>query len=498
MSAFPEYKQYDGLGLAELVRSGQVSAVEVVEEAIRRIETYNPKINAVIHKMYDRARKAAQGSLPDGPFKGVPFLYKDLHTMLEGVPTSCGGSLLKDVPQTHDSETAIRYKASGINSLGKTNTPELGIFPYTEPKTFGPTNNPWDLARSPGGSSGGSAAAVAARLVPLAGAADGGGSIRIPASCCGVFGLKPTRGRTPMGPDVGEFWRGFAIEHVISISVRDSAAMLDCISGPDVGTPYWAPPQQRPYLKEVETEPSKLRIAFTDFPFLGHEVHPDCKKGLKATVQLLEGLGHQLVEAKPDFDGEAYALAFLTMVAAETRAEIEWAASLVGRKASPSDFETMTYITGLIGKSVTAADYATALNYMQSVSRQIGRFFEKVDILLTPTVAQPPVLTGSLMPAGFDFLMARLCSRLEAVWLLKLMGVVKSTAAKTFDFMPYTPLANVTGQPSMSVPVYWNEAGLPVGMMFTGRFGDETTLFRLAGQLERAQPWFQRIPPGYE
>ncbi len=497
MTFFPEFHKYDGLGLAELVRTKQILPAELVEEAISRIEAHNPKINAVIYKMYDQARVAAKGNLPDSPFKGVPFLQKDMHATVEGVPTSCGTRLLKDIPQSHDSEIVRRYRAAGIIILGKTNVPEFSLLPYTEPEVFGPTNNPWDLTRTAGGSSGGSAAAVAARLVPLAGGADGGGSIRIPASCCGVFGLKPTRGRTPTGPDVGDIWRGFAQEHVLTRSVRDSAAMLDAIAGPETDAPYWAPPQQRPYFQEVTREPGRLRIAFTSHPFLGHEVHEDCRKGLEATVHLLEQLGHEVVEAAPQIDREAFAIAFLTMVAAETREGIDWAAGRAGRKTSFADFEAGTSALALLGQAMSAGDYAKALNYLMASGRGVNRFFEGYDVLLTPTLAQPPVLTGSLQPSGAERFLIRLVGRLNAAWLLSALGTIKPVANKTFSFMPYTPVFNVTGQPAMSVPLCWNEAGLPIGMHFVGRFGDEATLFRLAGQLERAQPWIDRVPAGF-
>ena len=497
MDTFPEFHKYDGLGLGELVRTKQVSPSELVEESIRRIEMHNPKLNAVIYKMYEQARKAAQGEVPDGPFKGVPFLQKDMHATVEGVPTSSGTRMLKDIPQPHDSEIVRRYRAAGVIMLGKTNVPEFSLLPYTEPEAFGPTNNPWDLTRTVGGSSGGSAAAVAARLVPLAGGADGGGSIRIPASCCGVFGLKPTRGRTPTGPDVGDIWRGFAQEHVLTRSVRDSAAMLDAIAGPDVGAPYWAAGPKQPYLQEVTTEPGRLRIAFTAQPFLGHEVHPDCRKGLEATVHMLEQLGHEVVEAAPQIDREAFAIAFLTMIAAETRDEIDWAAKMAGRKTRYSDFETGTSALALLGQAFSAGKYANALNYLLAAGRAIGRFFEDYDVLLTPTLAQPPFPTGALQPSSSERLMIRLIGGLNAAWLLDALGVIKPLASKTFDFMPCTAVFNVTGQPAMSVPLYWNEAGLPIGMQFVGRFGDETTLFRLAGQLERAQPWADRAPTAY-
>jgi len=494
MNIFPEFHKYDGLGLSELVRTKQISPAELVEEAISRIEAQNPKINAVIYKTYDQAHKVAQGSLPDAPFKGVPFLLKDMHATVEGVPTSCGTRMLKDVLQPHDSEIVRRYRAAGLIILGKTNVPEFSLLPYTEPEVFGPTHNPWDLTRTVGGSSGGSAAAVAAGLVPLAGGADGGGSIRIPASCCGVFGLKPTRGRTPTGPDVGDIWRGFAQEHVITRSVRDSAAMLDFIAGPDSGAPYCAPQQEGPYLDEVSKEPGRLRIAFTSHPFLGHNVHEDCLKGLETTVDLLKKLGHELVESSPKIDQEAFAIAFVTMIAAETRDEIDWAAGLAGKKTSYSDFETGTSALAMLGQAFSAGQYAHALNYLMASAREVSRFFEDYDVLLTPTLSQPPVPIGSLQPSGAERFMVGLIGRLKAAWLLNAIGIIKPLANKTFDFMPYTPIFNVTGQPAMSVPLCWNAAGLPIGMHFVGRFGDEATLFRLAGQLERTQPWFDHNP----
>ena len=497
MNPFPELHKYDGLGLAELVRTKQISPAELVEYTIARIEAYNPKINGVIHKMYDKARKVAESKLPEGSFMGVPFLLKDATDTVEGEPTSSGTRILRNIPRLRDNEIVQRYRAAGLVFLGKTNVPEFCILPYTEPKAFGPTCNPWDLTRTAGGSSGGSAAAVAACLVPLAGGNDGGGSIRVPASCCGVFGLKPTRGRTPSGPEVGDLWRGFAQEHVLTRSVRDSAAMLDAIAGPDVGAPYWAPPIERPYLQEVTAEPGRLRIAFTSHPFLGKDVHEDCKKGLKATVRLLEQLGHELIEAAPKVDKEAFSLAFLTIIAAETRAEIDSISNLVGREVSLADFETGTRAMALLGNALTAGEYAKALNYLYASARAIGRFFEDYDVLLTPTLSQPPVPIGSLQPSRVEHFLIGLQSRLNAAWLMKAFHMINALADKTLGFMPYTPVSNVTGQPAMSVPLYWNESNLPIGMHFVGRFGDEATLFRLAGQLERAQPWFDHTPPGF-
>ena len=331
MSVFPEYHRYDGLGLAELVRTKQITSGELVQEAIIRIERHNPRLNAVIYTMFDQALTAAQGPLPDGPSGGsISIKGPDLHL--------CRRShRLRQPPVQkpagdHDSELVTRLKAAGLIILGKTNTPEFGLVPFTEPEAFGVTRNPWDLYRSPGGSSGGSAAAVASRMMPMASGGDGGGSIRIPASCCGLFGLKPTRGRNPTGPDFGEFWRGFVVEHALTRSVRDSAALLDATAGSDVGAPYPALPPVRPFLEEVTIEPGKLRIAFTATPFLGHRVHDDCLEGLQMTVELLKRLGHEVVEEAPPIDGEAFGVDFLTILAAECRADLEWVA---GRGRTP-------------------------------------------------------------------------------------------------------------------------------------------------------------------
>ena len=497
MSGFAEYREYDGLGLAELVRAGDVSAADLAEEAIARIEARNPRVNAVIRPLFAEARAAAAAPLPAGPFAGVPLLLKDLICTVQGVPTSCGTRILREVPQSADSEMVRRYRAAGFVFAGKTNLPEFGLLPYTEPEAFGPTNNPWDLGRTAGGSSGGSAAAVAAGMVPIASGGDGGGSLRIPASCCGLFGLKPSRARTPTGPAFGELWRGFVQEHALTRSVRDSAAVLDAVAGPDVGAPYWAPPAARPFLGEVTTEPGRLRVAFTAQPLMGHDVHPDCRAGLEATARLLEELGHEVVEAAPPVERESFSLAFVLVLAGETRDAVAAAASAAGRKLSYADFETGTSAMALLGQAYSAGDFAAALNTLQLASRRIAGFFEEYDVLLTPTLAQPPVSTGSLQPTESERRQVALVGRLNAAWLLKLMGVVRPLADKTFDFMPYTAVFNVTGQPAMSVPLHWNAEGLPIGMQFAARFGDEATLFRLAGQLERARPWFDRVPPAF-
>jgi amidase len=494
-TGFSDYDKYDGLGLAGLVRQKQVKPVELVEEAISRIERLNPQLNAVVHKMYEQARRTAGGDLPDGPFKGVPFLLKDLVVFYAGAPLSNGCRFFKDFVPDHDCELVKRHRAAGFIFLGKTNTPEFGVAFVTEPELWGPANNPWDLTRTTGGSSGGSAAVVAARMVPLAHASDGGGSIRVPSSCCGVFGLKPTRARTPAGPDFGDLWRGFAIDHAISRSVRDSAAILDATAGPDIGAPYYAAPPNRSFLGEVGKDPGKLRIAFTAEPLVGNIVDEDCVKGLEATVKLCQELGHEVEEAVPPIDRQVIANAFMTIVCSETRAFIKEAEEYINRKASSKDFEPLTWIIALVGDTFKAPDLSRAINSVQFASRKVGEFFEKYDILLTPTLAMPPLKTGESQVEGIQAVMMKLFARLNAGGLTKRLIGMDFMAEQAFKFAAYTPLFNATGQPAMSVPLYWNDEGLPIGMQFAGRYGDEATLFRLAGQLEKARPWADRIPP---
>jgi amidase len=496
MGTISEFERYDGLGLAELVRKGDVTALELVEASIARIEALNPRLNSVIFKIYDAARLAASQPLA-GPFAGVPFLLKDLTAELAGVPMGQGNRALAKIPCTEDSELVRRYKNAGLVILGKTNTPEFGLAPVTEPEAFGPTRNPWDLTRTPGGSSGGSAAAVAARLVPMASANDGGGSIRIPASCCGLFGLKPSRGRTPQGPERGEVWRGFAIGHAVTRSVRDSAALLDATAGADIGAPYDIVAPARSYLSEAGTAPGKLRIAFTTEPFLAQTIHDDCLAALKATVALLKDLGHEVVEATPPFDREPWLMAFMTIIAGETFCDIAQASKQAGRNLGFADFEAATYVIGLLGQTWSAGEYASAMNYLQNWSRRVGDFFANYDALLTPTLAAPPMPIGALQPTPAEQTILKIVGPLKAGWFMKVTGLAKLLATKSLEFIPYTPLFNVTGQPAMSVPLHWNAAGLPIGIQIAGRMGDEATLFRLAAQLEQAKPWVDKAPPGF-
>ena len=494
---FAEYEQYDALGLAELVRRGDVSPRELVATAIERIEAVNPRLNAVIHRLYDDAMKAVDAPIPDGPFAGVPFLLKDLLSMYAGAPIRSGSRILERFIAPYDSEIVRRYRKSGVIIVGKTNTPEFGLTPFTEPELFGPTRNPWDTTRTSGGSSGGAAVAVASGMVPMAGGGDGGGSIRIPASCCGIFGLKPTRGRTPTGPVEGELWEGAAIEHVLTRSVRDSAAMLDAISAPEAGSPYVTAPPARPFLEEVSTEPGRLRIAFTERPLLGDHMADDCKAALRDTVKLLESLGHTIVEASPPLDRDEFLRSFLLMVCGQAEADLRDAQAATGRKASPSNVEIATWGIALLGRSYSAGDISHARRVLERTARSVGRWFDgyEIDALLTPTLTTPPFVIGALQPPKHELVALAALGRLRAGVVLRAAGALEKAAKRVFDWIACPPLFNVTGQPAMSVPLAWNAAGLPIGMHFAGRWGDEATLLRLAGQLERAQPWFGRRPP---
>ncbi len=495
MAGFAEYTAYDGLGLAELIHNKQISAREAVVAALARIAALNPKLNAVVTSLTEAALAAAEKPLGTGPFAGVPFLLKDLNTPLAGVPMSNGSRYFQGFRPGQDSELVTRYKAAGTIILGKTNTPEFGLVPFTEPVANGPTRNPWNVEHTPGGSSGGAGAAVASRMVPLAHGNDGGGSLRIPASCCGVFSLKPTRARNPLGPEMGEHWHGATVDHVISRSVRDSAAMLDATQGIDVGAPYAAIPPSRPYLAEVGTPPGRLRIAFSTVPPIPAPVHPDCIAAAEDAARLCQSLGHHVEEARPEIDPEILVPAFLLVVAAETEAELMASVKRVGRPPKADDFEVPTRLLGLIGRQYSAPRLATAVRDLHRIARDVGRFFQTYDVMLTPTLGTPPVAIGALQPKGFEAAMQKLIVSFNAGFLIRALGGIDKLSQRVFDFVPFTPLFNITGQPAMSVPLYWNAVNLPIGVQFAGRFGDEATLFRLAAELETARPWADRQPP---
>jgi len=463
-----EFTWLDATAQAELVRKKEVTPLELVEAAITRIEHLNAKLNAVVTPMYDLAREAAQAELPDGPFRGVPFLLKDLMAAYAGVTMTLGSRLLQNFVPPQDSELVVRLKKAGLIILGKTNTPEFGAVPTTEPELFGPCRNPWDTQRTTGGSSGGSAAAVAAGMVPMAHANDGGGSIRIPASCCGLFGLMPTRARNPLGPNFGDCISGLLMEHAVTRSVRDSAALLDATCGPDIGDPYWAPSPIRPFLQEVGADPGQLRIAFTTKAATGVEIHSDCIDAVQETVSLCSELGHKVEEVAPELDGEMITKAFTALWSSGC------ASTLKFLNASKDQVEPLSWALFEMGSSYSAPDYLLALQTVQWVARQFAGFFRDYDVLLTPTLAEPPVALGTFDSPEDD----------------PLRGFHRAE-----EFVPFTPICNMTGQPAMSVPLFWNSAGLPVGSHFIARFGDEATLFRLAAQLEEARPWAQRRPP---
>jgi len=468
-----DYESYDALGLAELIRNGEAKPSEVLEAAIARLEERNPKLNAVVIPMIDEARAAAAGDLPEGPFRGVPFLLKDLHLLASGARTSFGCRLFEDFVADHDSEIVTRYQKAGLVIFGKSASPEFGFTTTTESKLFGQTRNPWNTDHTAGGSSGGAAAAVAGGILPLANASDGGGSIRIPASCCGLFGMKPTRARTPAGPDAGEGWSGMSSVHAVSRSVRDSAALVDASAGPDLGAPYWAPPPERPYLEEVGRPAGRLRIAFQSQTFNGAETHPDCAAAVAEAARLCAELGHQVEESPLRVDADALGQATGTIIAANLRFVVEDRAAILGREFTEEDLEPVTYLTVNRAAETGSTEYARSIRVIHGIGREVARFMERYDVLLTPTMATPPLPLGVLSLSNPDF------------------GEVLGQLLMTIGF---TQLFNAAGNPAMSVPLAWNDAGLPIGVQFAGRFGDEATLFRLAGQLEQARPWFDRRP----
>lgn len=467
-----DFEKHDAMSLAELVANKDVAPLELTEAAIARIEKHNPALNAVVAKFYDEARKAAAGPL-SGPLAGVPFLLKDINASIKGVPTSGGSRPFSKVPAANDSESVLRYRKAGLLFLGKTNTPEFGLNLSTEPELFGPTRNPWSLDHSPGGSSGGSSAAVASGMVPAAHASDGGGSIRIPASCCGLFGLKPTRGRISAGPDAGEGWGSLSTQHAITRSVRDSALLLDISAGPASGDPYFATPPKESFLSATQRDPGKLKIAVSFKAPGGVPVDPECIAAIRATAKLCESLGHTVDEAYPDYAIEDMRTAAGIAICASIAARLDGLATQRGHDITEDEVEPLTWLCYQGGKQATAAQYAAAMQTIHRTGRQVAPFFDKYDVTLTTTLAKPPIKLGvadtrDKDPTGF-------------------VEVVQT-------YSPYTQMFNVTGQPAMSVPLHWTASGLPVGLHFAARYGNEALLFSLAAQLERAQPWAERRP----
>jgi amidase len=467
-----DYIEYDAIGLAQLISSGQVSAHEVQQTARQAIEAVNPALNALVGELFDEPLPYAA----NGPFAGVPFLIKDLVLHAQGVPTRLGSRLTgQGVALPYDTDLMARFKQAGLATLGRTSTPEFGFNASTEALANGPTHNPWDTTRSSGGSSGGSAALVAARTVPMAHASDGGGSIRIPAAWCGLVGLKPTRGRTAMGPDYDELLSGLAIEFALTRTVRDAAALLDVVHGPGVGDKYIIAPPARPYAEEVRTLPSRLRIALTMRAWSGAPVDQEYVQAVKAVGQQLSSLGHEVEEASPNIDWETFLDSQLPIWTAFLADSAHVLAQALGVELGPDVLEATVLTSVEYGRRLTALDLYGAFRLCNIISRSVAAFFQNYDVLLTPTVAT------SAPPLGY--LNANDPTLDPRGWL-----------DKVFTLAPFTPLFNVTGQPAMSLPLAQSSDGLPLGVQCVARYGDEATLFRLAAQLEQALPWASRRP----
>jgi len=469
---FLDYSEYDAVGLAQLIASRQVSAAEVQQVARQAIEAVNPQLNALVGPLFDKPLPYAT----DGPFAGVAFLIKDLALHAQGVPTSLGSRLTGEgIVFPHDTDLMARFKQAGLATLGRTASPEFGFNASTEPIANGPTRNPWAPSRSSGGSSGGSAALVAARALPVAHATDGGGSIRIPAAWCGLVGLKPTRGRTPVGPDYDERLSGLAIEFALSRTVRDAATLLDAVQGAGIGDKYVIAPPSRPYRQEIGTPPGRLRIALTTRAWSGVPVDPEYVQATQAVGRELASLGHEVEEASPHVDWESFVDSQVSIWTASLAANAVGLADMLGVQLSSDVLEATVLASVEYGRRLTALDLYAALAVCNAASRQVAAFFRDYDVLLTPTVATPPPMLG--------YLNANDATLSPREWLVKV-----------FTLIPFTPLFNLTGQPAISLPLAQSKEGLPIGLQFVARYGDEATLFRLAAQLEQTMPWASRRP----
>jgi amidase len=474
MASFVEYERFDALGLAELVRTRAVSAGELLEAAIERIEARNPALNAVVHAFFERARTEAAAPR-SGPFGGVPFLVKDLGVQIAGQRVTNGSRFWQDQVTTKDSTLIRRYRDAGLVLAGVTSTAEYGLSCETAPVLYGPTINPWDPTRTAGGSSGGAAVAVAAGMVPAAHATDGGGSIRIPSSCNGVFGLKPTRGRNPVGPDVGEGWNGLSAQHVITRSVRDSAAFLDATHGPETGDPYAAPHVEGSFLRALEAPAPRLRIAFQAVTHFGKPLHPTTAAAVRDAATLLASLGHDVDEARPVFDAEALKQDMFTIVGCNAAHALHLRAQALGRAPTPDDVERITWLWVERCRGRSGHDMARAIGTIHATARALGRFFERHDVLLTPTCASPPLALREVDMRSDD-----------------LDGYYDRLYANN----TFTTVYNCTGVPAASVPLC-RAGGLPIGVQIAAPLGHETRLLRLAAQLEQARPWAHLRPPRY-
>ncbi len=472
MSGFSEYEDYDGIGLADLIRRKEVTPDEVLDAAIDRVEARNPAVNAVVMELYDHGRQAINAGLPDGPFTGVPFLLKDLGSALAGAKTTLGSKFFANLPaQTADSVHTTRLKQAGLVIYGKTNTCEFGLSLTCEPQLYGPSRNPWDPARTPAGSSGGAAAAVASRMLPMADASDGFGSIRAPAAACGLIGLRPTRARNTMAPALGEGMGGLSIEHAVTLSVRDCAALLDTTAGPGPGDPYVAPPPARPFLDEAGADPGTLRIAVTRIAPNGAPVAADYLRVLQETAGLCTELGHAVQDADPDIDRDLVIPTFRTLSAVNVLNALQGHPD--SRDPLPDEVETVVYQSMERAKAIDAASFMHASQAAHRLGRQMAAFHADYDVLLTPAL-------GTLPP--------------ELGWIDMMMADLDEYWDRVFRFSPFTVWFNLTGQPAMMIPLGQTDSGFPLAVQAVARYGDEATLFRLAAQLEAARPWIERKP----
>jgi amidase len=466
----------DATAQAGLVAAGEVTPLELLDAAVERIERGDADLNAVVLRWFDRAREiAASAELPEGPFRGVPFLLKNLYAGMAGTPLTNGNKALAAALPVSAADTTLvsRYRAAGLVIAGRTNSPELGSLPVTEPEAYGPTRNPWKLDRTPGGSSGGSAAAVAAGMVPIAHASDGGGSIRIPASCCGLVGLKVSQGRITMGPLRAE--TGLGVEHCVSRTVRDSARLLDATLGPGVGDAMAAPPPVRPYADEVGADPGALRIGLLDHHPRDEWIHDDCVEAVRAAATLLEGLGHRVEPAAPAVLADpSFTPRFMALWATSMAVGIQAFGTLLGRTLTVDDVEVVNWAQAEYAHRYSAVDLAAAQAACVDFRRAVQQWWaDGWDLLLTPTLGEPPVHIGEHDPRPDD----------------PMAGMKRA-----MRFVPFTPPWNMSGQPAISLPLHWNADGLPIGVQLVAAYGREDLLFRVAAQLEAAHPWAERHP----
>ena len=472
-----DYEGFDATGLAALVAKGDVTPTELLDAALARVDSLNPALNAVVLMQEDVARTAISAGLPDGPFRGVPFLLKDLGAEAVDFPSHNGSRLLANTRYADDSAIYERMRGTGVVTFGRTTSPEGGIGPATQSAVYGgPTRNPWDLGRTPGGSSGGAGAAVAAGIVPMAHGSDGGGSVRIPASNCGLFGFKATRARFPDGPYAGEGWAGMAIDGFLTRSVRDAAAMMDACAGADAGAPYAAPAMALGYIGAMARPPQRLRIGLCDTTFTGAAVDPACRAAALDAAKLLESLGHSIVPFIPKADHDGMMRAWTRVVACGTALGIRSKLAALGRDLAPDDVENISRSTIAYAATISGADYLQAVGQIHAYGRQMAAVFDQIDVLLSPVMAEPPATIGRFAHTASDFVDYR-------------MG-----RGMVFDYSPYCVAFNASGQPAASVPTFWAD-GLPIGIHVAAAYGADEMLISLCRQVELARPWFNRRPP---